>query len=156
MEIITVYDCVVNFISPALLFFHRSHNTQDNGENPGDLFNLSRRVARIRPNFSGPSRLIDRLFRGEFSRMLMTRSYFHASPLFLFPPSGGQFRGSLRHSFISRPPPRFGRVRARNSSVLPLEIYLGTLGSTLRFATERCSSTMTCFVRGWKDGLARI
>lgn len=85
MEIITVYDCVVNFISPALLFFHRSHNTQDNGENPGDLFNLSRRVARIRPNFSGPSRLIDRLFRGEFSRMLMTRSYFHASPLFLSP-----------------------------------------------------------------------
>lgn len=69
------------------------------------------------------------------------------------PPSGGQFRGSLRHSFISRPPPRFGRVRARNSSVLPpLEIYLGTGFNVASFATERCSSTMTCFVRGWKDG----
>lgn len=78
--------------------------------NPRDLSNLSRRVIiRI---FRGPgSRLIDRLlFRGEFSRMLMTRSYFHAALLL----SGGQFRGSLRHSFISRPPPppppRFGRV----------------------------------------------
>lgn len=78
--------------------------------NPRDLSNLSRRVIiRI---FRGPgSRLIDRLlFRGEFSRMLMTRSYFHAAFLL----SGGQFRGSLRHSFISRPPPppppRFGRV----------------------------------------------
>lgn len=78
--------------------------------NPRYLSNLSRRVIiRI---FRGPgSRLIDRLlFRGEFSRMLMTRSYFHAALLL----SGGQFRGSLRHSFISRPPPppppRFGRV----------------------------------------------
>lgn len=78
--------------------------------NPRDLSNLSRRVIiRI---FRGPgSRLIDRLlFRGEFSRMLMTRSYFHAALLL----SGRQFRGSLRHSFISRPPPppppRFGRV----------------------------------------------